>query len=82
LLPGRQGAGWLGAGPRRLRICARRNPYAKRLKKAVTIRLQPDIMDYFKAMAADTGIPYQNLINLYLLDCAAEGRRLSLEWRK
>ena len=41
-----------------------RNPYAKRLKKPVTIRLQSDIIDYFKAMAADTGIPYQNLITL------------------
>jgi predicted DNA binding CopG/RHH family protein len=61
---------------------ARRNPYAKRLKKAVTIRLQADIIDYFKAMSSETGIPYQNLINLYLLDCATEGRRLALEWRK
>ena len=61
---------------------ARRNPYAKRLKKPVTIRLQSDIIDYFKAMAADTGIPYQNLINLYLSDCAAEGRKLALSWKK
>jgi predicted DNA binding CopG/RHH family protein len=61
---------------------ARRNPYAKRLKKAVTIRLQPEIIDYFKAMSSETGIPYQNLINLYLLDCANEGRRLALTWRK
>lgn len=61
---------------------ARRNPYAKRLKKTVTIRLQADIIDYFKAMSSETGIPYQNLINLYLLDCATEGRRLALEWRK
>ena len=61
---------------------ARRNPYAKRLKKPVTIRLQSDIIDYFKAMAADTGIPYQNLINLYLSDCAAEGRKLALGWKK
>ncbi|NBS88157.1 MAG: antitoxin, partial [Verrucomicrobia bacterium] len=57
---------------------ARKNPYAKRLKKPVTIRLQSDIIDYFKAMALDTGIPYQNLINLYLSDCAVEGRRLAL----
>ena len=61
---------------------ARRNPYAKRLKKAVTIRLQSDVIDYFKAMSSETGIPYQNLINLYLLDCANEGRRLALDWRK
>ncbi len=61
---------------------ARKNPYAKRLKKPVTIRLQSDIIDYFKAMALDTGIPYQNLINLYLSDCAVEGRRLALGWKK
>jgi len=61
---------------------ARKNPYAKRLKKPVTIRLQSDIIEYFKAMALDTGIPYQNLINLYLSDCAVEGRRLALGWKK
>ena len=61
---------------------SRKNLYAKRLKKPVTIRLQSDIIDYFKAMAADTGIPYQNIINLYLSDCAVEGRRLALGWKK
>jgi uncharacterized protein (DUF4415 family) len=61
---------------------AKRNPYAKRLKKAVTIRLEPDVIDYFKALSCDTGIPYQNLINLYLLDCAKEQRRLALIWKK
>jgi len=61
---------------------AKRNPYAKRLKKAVTIRLEPDIINYFKSMSGDSGIPYQNLINLYLLDCAKAGRKLSLSWKK
>ncbi|MEI6674816.1 MAG: BrnA antitoxin family protein [Verrucomicrobiota bacterium] len=61
---------------------AKRNPYAKRLKKAVTIRLEPDIIDYFKSMSGDVGIPYQSLINMYLLDCAQAGRRLSLAWKK
>jgi predicted DNA binding CopG/RHH family protein len=61
---------------------AKRNPYAKRLKKAVTIRLEPDIINYFKAMSLDSGIPYQNLINLYLLDCAKAGRKLSLSWKR
>ncbi len=61
---------------------AKRNPYAKRLKKAVTIRLELNIIDYFKSMSGETGIPYQNLINLYLLDCAKAGRRLSLAWKK
>jgi hypothetical protein len=46
------------------------------------VRLQPDIIDYFKAMSLETGIPYQNLINLYLIDCVSEGRKLALSWRK
>ena len=61
---------------------AKRNPYAKRLKKAVTIRLEPDIINYFKAMSVESGIAYQNLINLYLLDCAKAGRKLSLSWKR
>ena len=61
---------------------AKRNPYVKRLKKAITIRLEPDVIDYFKALSTETGIPYQNLINLYLLDCAKEHRRLALTWIK
>lgn len=60
----------------------RRNPYAARLKRSVTIRLDAFTVDYFKAMAAENGIPYQTLINLYLRDCAASGRRLAMEWRK
>ena len=61
---------------------ARRNPYAKRLKKSVTIRLDEGTVAYFKALANDTSIPYQTLINLYLRDCAAHGRKLSMQWRK
>ena len=61
---------------------AKRNPYAKQLKKAVTIRLDPAIIDYFKSMSGETDIPYQNLINLYLLDCAKAGRKVSLTWKK
>lgn len=58
----------------------RRNPYAKRLKRQVTIRLDQETIAYFKAMAADAGIPYQTLINLYLRDCAAAQRRLAMNW--
>jgi len=58
----------------------RKNPYAKRLKKQVTIRMGVDIIEYFKQMAEDTGIPYQNLINLYLRDCVQSGRKISIEW--
>jgi len=60
---------------------ARRNPYAKRLKQSVTIRLDSGAVAYFKEQAASTGIPYQTLINLYLRDCAATGRKLALEWK-
>jgi len=58
----------------------RRYPYAGRLKKQITIRMGVDIIAYFKAMAEETGIPYQNLINLYLRDCVQSGRKLQLAW--
>ncbi len=61
---------------------ARRNPYAKKLKRPVTIRLDEKTIDYFKVLAEDTGIPYQTLINLYLRDCASTGRRVSLDWKR
>ena len=54
----------------------RRNPYAKRLKRQVTIRIGIDVIEYFKQMAEETGVPYQNLINLYLSDCVQSRRRL------
>ena len=57
-----------------------RNPYAKYLKKQVTLRLGVDIIEYFKALAKETGLPYQNLINLYLSDCAHSGKKLALKW--
>jgi predicted DNA binding CopG/RHH family protein len=57
-----------------------RNPYAKHLKKAVTLRLNTDAISYFKALATETGIPYQNLINLYLTECAHSRKKLALKW--
>ncbi len=57
-----------------------RNPYAKKLKKPISIRLDEDTIDYFKGMAEESGIPYQNLINLYLRDCVAQGKKLNLKW--
>ena len=60
---------------------ARKNPYAKRLKKQVTIRLDEKTIGYFKALAEEVGVPYQTLINLYLRDCASSGRRLSMRWK-
>lgn len=58
----------------------RRNPYAARLKKQITIRLGVDVVEYFKQLSKEMGIPYQSLINLYLRDCVAHRRRLSLKW--
>ena len=55
------------------------NPYAKRLKKQVTIRLDEDTIGYFKQLADDKGIPYQSLINLYLRDCAQNHK--DLKWQ-
>jgi len=60
----------------------KRNPYAKRLKKQVTIRLEEGTIAYFKDLAEETGIPYQTLINLYLRDCALSSRKLEMEWKK
>lgn len=59
----------------------KKNPYASRLKRQVTIRLEEGTIAYFKCMADEIGIPYQTLINLYLRDCAATGRRLDLSWK-
>ncbi len=59
----------------------KRNPYIKHLKQPVTIRLDNDAVDYFKAMTEETGIPYQTLINLYLRDCVAQRRKLDLSWK-
>ncbi|MBN1268915.1 MAG: BrnA antitoxin family protein [Kiritimatiellae bacterium] len=58
----------------------RKNPYAKRLKKQVTIRMGVDIIEYFKGLAEETGIPYQKLINLYLRDCVAHRKKPELKW--
>ena len=58
----------------------RKNPYAKNLKKQITIRLDDDTIKYFKGLAIETGLPYQNLINLYLRDCAEQHRKLSMKW--
>ena len=58
----------------------RKNPYAKKLKKQVTLRLGIDVIEYFKGLAQETGIPYQNLINLYLRECARSRKKLILQW--
>ena len=59
---------------------SRKNPYAKRLKKQITIRLTLETIDYFKSLAAETGMSYQNLIDLYLNDCAQKHKKLEINW--
>ena len=59
---------------------SRKNPYAKQLKRQVTIRLDTMAVDYFKQMATELGMPYQNLINLFLRDCAIQKRRPVIQW--
>ena len=59
---------------------SRRNPYAKLLKQPITIRLDQDTVSYFKSLSSQTGMPYQNLINLYLRDCAMSQRKLRMKW--
>ena len=59
---------------------ARKNPYAKKLKKQITINIDAATVDYFKTLSTETNIPYQTLMNLYLSDCAAQKKRPRLSW--
>lgn len=60
---------------------SRKNPYATKLKKSVTMRLSEDVIGYFKQMSDEAGIPYQSLINLYLRDCAVHHRKVDISWQ-
>ena len=60
---------------------ASKSPYAAKLSKQITIRLDEDSIGYFKEISDQVGIPYQSLINLYLRDCAAQNRKLDLRWK-
>lgn len=64
------------------RMKSRKNPYASKLKKPVTMRLSEDVIAYFKDMAETSGVPYQSLINLYLRDCVAQHRKVDISWNK
>lgn len=60
---------------------AKKNPYTNKLKKQITIRLDEETIDYFKEMSEETGIKYQQLINLYLADCAKKHFKLHINWK-
>ncbi|MCK4248616.1 MAG: antitoxin [Candidatus Omnitrophica bacterium] len=57
-----------------------KNPYAKKLKKQISIRIEKETINYFRDVASETGIPYQNLIDLYLRDCAESHKKLKFKW--
>ena len=58
----------------------RKNPYSEKLKKQITINIDSSTIDFFKNLAAETGIPYQTLINLYLTDCAKNNKKPLISW--
>ena len=58
-----------------------KNPYASKLKKQITIRIDEDTIYYFKTLAVEIGIPYQKLMNLYLAECAKSHKKLKLNWK-
>ena len=60
---------------------AKKNPYAKELKKQITINLSPIVITYFKKEAENTGVPYQTLINLYLMDCVKSEKKINIKWQ-
>ncbi|MDE5584685.1 MAG: BrnA antitoxin family protein [Ruminococcus sp.] len=58
----------------------RKNPYAKKLRQQITINIDCNVVDFFKQMSANCGIPYQTLINLYLSDCMNQNRKIDISW--
>jgi uncharacterized protein (DUF4415 family) len=60
---------------------SKKNPYAKKLKQQITIRLDQDTVEYFKRLSTETGIAYQVLINLFLKDCAQSKKKPALNWK-
>ncbi len=59
---------------------SKKNPYARMLKRQITIRLEEETIDYFKDLARESGVPYQNLINMYLRDCVHHQKKPDFKW--
>jgi len=55
--------------------------YLKHLKKSVTMRLDPQVVTYFKVLSQKTGLPYQSLINYVLKDYAKHQLEPSASWK-
>lgn len=60
---------------------AKKNPYAKLLKRQITINISEEVLDYFKEMSEKTMVPYQTLINFYLLDCVKNKKTIEMLWK-
>jgi len=58
-----------------------KNPYTKKLKKQISIRIEKDTVEYFKRLASEIDIPYQNLMNMYLRECAENKKRPNVHWQ-
>jgi len=58
-----------------------KNPYIKKLKKQISIRIENDTVEYFKELALKTGIPYQNLMNMFLRECAEKNMKPNILWQ-
>lgn len=58
-----------------------KNPYVKKLKKQISIRIENDTVEYFKELSAEIGIPYQNLMNLFLRNCAENNMKPNILWQ-
>ena len=63
------------------KLKSRKNPYAKYLKKQISIKINNETIDYFQNLATETGIPYQTLINMYLTDCAIKHKKVEMLWK-
>ena len=59
---------------------SQKNPFSRRLKKQITIRIEMETIAYFKKLAEDSGISYQNLINMYLRECVQSHKKPAFRW--
>ncbi|MDR3668001.1 MAG: CopG family antitoxin [Ignavibacteriaceae bacterium] len=58
-----------------------KNPFVKKLKKQISIRIENDTVEYFKKLASEIDIPYQNLMNIYLRECAEKNTKPNIHWQ-
>ena len=60
---------------------AKKNPYTKALKEQITINISKEVLEYFKNLSRETSVPYQTLINFYLLDCVKNQKKPTFDWK-